>query len=487
LAQEGLVGTKDGNLGGARDGAVWAWLGVPYARPPLGERRFCPPEPFEPWKGIRPAIGFGAASLQKPLGPWGGTQRFLGPALSEDCLTLNIWSPKADDRRRPVLFWIHGGGFTSGSAKIFRGAQLAKAGDMIVVTINYRLGVFGFVNFGAALEDPNIASNLGLLDQIEALKWVRENIAGFGGDPDKITIAGESAGSVAVSLLLISEAAKPLFRGAIMQSGSLSLIHSHEKSLRIASAYLDCLGLRGGSLADLQKLAPQQLFGAQQDVARRFPDTSPAAPWFDGTLFPPNLQSCQLAKTAPVPLLAGTNHDEISLFALPGPSILPSRRRVLESLARSQLGEAAAASILTAYPLTWAGERQLGTDLCFTMPQIHFAERHAGPVFLYRFDYKMAFLGAAHALELLFLWDQRSLLALLIRGGALTGARLALAKRMREAWVSFVRMGQPGPDWPIYEESRRSTRIFDLQDKQIDDPEGERRVLWAGRDIAVGA
>lgn len=483
LARTGL-----GDLQGLRDDAgVCAWLGVPYAQPPVGRLRFQAPQPVQPWPGVRGATQFGAACPQRVM----SSIKSLGPRLDEDCLTLNIWSPAADGKKRPVMVWIHGGAFLLGSARVYTGAHLAAQGDIVVVAINYRLGVFGFVNFGDALGDRQggepIPSNLGLRDQIAALQWVREHIAAFGGDPDRVTVAGESAGSMSVSLLMHSAEAQPLFRAAIMQSGALSLIHDRETSHKVARLYLDQLGAK--SLADLQAATPAALQAAQAAVHEQLPQTIPAAPWFDGTLLPASLAAARSAPTPPIPLLAGYNRDEIRFFELwrGVADVFLSRERMGELLER-QFGPEHAAQVLAAYPVSTSGRRRLGTHMSFAMPTLHFAERHAArhPTWFYRFDLGHPVMGAVHAIELFYLWEMRGLLPFMLRGGPLWGARRALAQRLRSHWIGFVRDGRPGPQWQPFEPATRATLVFDRRDRMVNDPEGPHREVWAARDSAPG-
>ncbi|MBC7958167.1 MAG: carboxylesterase/lipase family protein, partial [Cytophagales bacterium] len=417
-----IAHTPLGDLQGTRDGAVCAWLGVPYAQPPVGTQRFTAPQAVPAWQGVRAATSYGAACPQKVM----GNMKSLGPRLDEDCLTLNIWSPAADGAKRPVMVWIHGGAFILGSARVYTGAHLAAQGDIVVVAINYRLGVLGFVNFGEALGDERVVSNLGLRDQVAALRWVRDNIAAFGGDPERVTLAGESAGSMSVSLLMHAPEAQPLFRGAIMQSGALSLIHDREMSLKVARGYLDVLGVR--TLEALQAVPADVLLAAQAQVHKQVPETIPAAPWYDGTLLPASLEAARAAPTPPIPLLVGFNRDEIRFFEMwRGVAELFLSREAMTGLLHKQFGEAHATRVLAAYPDTKEGKRQLGTHMSFGMPTTHFAERHAmqHPTWFYRFDCGNPLLGAAHALELFYLWDMHGLLPALLRGGPLWGARLA--------------------------------------------------------------
>jgi para-nitrobenzyl esterase len=478
-----LARTALGDLQGLADGSVSAWLGVPYAQPPVAAQRFQAPHPVQPWPGVRSATEFGAACPQKPM----GNPKSLGPCLDEDCLTLNIWSPAADGRKRPVMVWFHGGAFLLGSARVYTGAHLAAQGDIVVVAVNYRLGVFGFVDFGAALEDDRIASNLGLRDQILALQWVRDHIAAFGGDPGRVTIAGESAGSMSVSLLMHAQEARPLFHGAIMQSGALSLIHDRDTSLKVARLYLDALGAK--TLEDLQALPAQALQAAQAKVHAQVPQTIPAAPWYDGQLLPASLAAARSAPTPPVPLLAGYNRDEIRFFELwRGVADIFLSREGMGALLHKQLGAEFAARVLAAYPESKEGKRQLGTHMSFAMPTLHFAERHAAhaPTWFYRFDLGHPLLGAVHAIELFYLWDMKGLLPFMLRGGPLWGRRRKLAERLRSHWIRFVRDGRPGDEWLPFEGARRATLVFDRRDRMVDDPEGPHRVVWEAQDSAPG-
>ncbi len=480
------VHTRQGDVIGEDLGAVHRWLGIRYA---VAER-FGLPQPPEPWTGVRSVQAKPAQCPQNLPGP-ARMAKIDPPGFSEDCLALNIWAPSdAGDEPKPVFFWIHGGAFVGGSGNDFDGAELAELGDMVVVTINYRLSVLGFVNFGAVLDLPDQPSNLGLRDQIAALEWVRDNIAAFGGDPDRVTIAGESAGSMSVSLLMLCERAWPLFSGAIMQSGAISLIHDNPMSVQVAERYLHHLALGpDDGLEKLRSLSLRELFDAQAAVLKDLHLTIPAAPWFDGDLLPGSLEAARTARRAPVPLLAGANREEIRLFeVMPGPGILPTKWEDLERVLSSQLTNAQAERVLAAYPRTKQGRRALATDLTFAMPTRNFAERHAGdqPTWSYRFDYRHPLVGAAHGLEQAFIWSFSGKLATLARGGPLTGKRKVLADTMKRHWTEFVNHGRPGPEWPAFTPEHRSTMIFGLESTVEDDPDGDRRTAWAGRDVGPG-
>ena len=486
---EAVVTVAAGSLRGRAAGsaaAVTCWLGVPYAAPPVGPLRFRPPQPVTSWSGVRPATAVGAAASQ--VRGVTTSSRSLGAGQSEDCLYLNVHAPSAaaaDEQLRPVLVWLHGGAFTSGSGALYDGAPLAGLGDLVVVTVNYRLGVFGFTDLAAAVH-ADVASNLGLRDQVAALEWVRDNIAAFGGDPARVTVAGESAGSISVSLLTTAPSARGLFRAAIMQSGSYSLIHGPEVSQEIARAHTRRLGIgpRGGER--LWQLPAETLLAVQRDVDRATPGTLPAAPWFDGDVVPASLAEAQAAVRPDLPLLAGHNHDEVTLFQLLPGDIMPTRRPEIISRLRADLGWGAAERVLAEYPDTATGTRALGTDLNFARPTLHFAERHraaGGRTFCYRFDARVPVLGATHASELVYLWGWSGTAGLVLRGRP-TEARSALAARLQQHWVAFVRDDDPGDGWPTFELPDRAVQVFDPAGDHVErDPDRARRLAWAGRDV----
>lgn len=479
-----IVETCAGKVEGQYLPGLRRWLGIPYAH----ARRFEAPGPMPPWPGVRQATAFGRQAPQQ-MGRSVRRKTIDSAGHGEDCLNLNIWVPEgADVGAKPVLVWIHGGAYMAGSSNPYDGAALAREGDLCVVTINYRLGVLGFVNFADALGLPAIPSNLGLRDQIAALEWVRDNIAGFGGDPRRVTICGESAGSMSVSLLMLSHRARGLFHAAIAQSGAVSLIHDRERSIADAQRYAQLLGLDQGGLNALKQMDILRLFEAQAQVGRELTNAIPAAPWFDGDLLPASLADAQAHDAAPIPLLAGTTRDENRLFELMPGDILPTRRAALEALLRAQFAPDHAERILSLYPLTRKGQTELGSDLAFKMPTRNFAERHAraNPTWFYRFDYAHPLAGAVHGLDLTLFWPFSGFLMALVRGGPDSGRRKALGTRMRAHAAHFAWHGHPGDDWPAYEPERRMVRLYDLEDSLVSNPDAERFAAWAGADIAPG-
>ncbi|MDN5770445.1 MAG: carboxylesterase family protein [Microlunatus sp.] len=476
-----VVETESGTIAGLSKGGLNVWLGVPYAAPRVGRLRFTAPGPVRAWPGSRPATEIGGAASQPQ--PLGADTRRLG-VPGEDCLYLNVVAPADPGPARPVLVWIHGGSFASGSGALYDGRTLAASGDIVVVTINYRLGIFGFVDL-AAVTNAEVPSNLGIRDQIAALEWVRDNIAAFGGDPEKVTVAGESAGSVSVALLLTAARTRGLFRSAIMESGSYSLIHGPEIREEVTRRYAAELRLRVGDGHRLWELPTERLIEAQKSVRRSVQNTVAAAPWFDGDLFPDSLAAAQAAVRPEVALLAGHTRDEVTVFRLLPGDVVPTTRADLVRRLREALDPDHADAVIAAYPGSRAGTRALGTDLNFALPTLHFAERHraaGGSTWFYRFDAAVPVLGATHAAELPYLWDWTGVGATLLRG-RLTRARRMLGARVKDYWTTFVRTGSPGPGWPAFELPTRATMIFTADGDRIEDDPARQRDYWRGADV----
>ncbi len=481
MSTQRVVEIESGTLAGSARGAVDVWLGVPFAEPPVGRLRFTAPVAVRPWRGVRPATAVGGAAQQ--LTAVTASTRQLG-SPSEDCLYLNVYAPAEPGPPRPVLVWIHGGSYASGSGALYNGSGLAAGGDVVVVTLNYRLGVFGFVDLGA-VTDAEVPSNLGLRDQIAALRWVRDNIAAFGGDPERVTVAGESAGSVSVSLLLTAPSARGLFRSAIMQSGSYSLIHGGEVRLEVARRYADELSLGPSDGDRLWEMPAERLLAAQRAVRRAVRGTVPAAPWFDGDLVPASLAAAQAAVRPEVPLLIGHNHDEVTMFQLLPGDIMPTTRSALTTRLRKALEPEHAEAVIGAYPDSLLGTRALGTDLNFAVPTRHFGERHraaGGPTWCYRFDAAVPLIGATHASELPYLWDWTGPASVILRGRP-TGARRALGRRLKDHWTAFVRDQAPGPDWPAFTLPERPTTVFRPDGDAVETGGAPRHEVWRGIDV----
>lgn len=480
---EPIVQTTAGAVRGETRGGVHRWLGVPYAR----AERFAAPEPPRPWHALRDATGHGPQCPQA----MGGRRMGAGddPAFGEDCLVANVFAPADGAAGKPVVVWIHGGAFMGGSVNPYDGSSLAAEGDVVVVAINYRLGILGWANLGEALGLPGIPSNLGLRDQIAALAWVRDNIAGFGGDPGNVTIMGQSAGSISISLLMHARPARGLFHAAILQSGAVSLIHSRDRAIEDGRAMAAALGVNQGDLDTLRQMDVGQLLAAQDAVGKTIAGGIPTAPWFDGDLLPESLEAALAHDVAPVPIMAGATREEIVLFdLLPGRSILPSQWPELEALLFGQLEEDHARRVLAAYPRNRKGRIQLASDLAFFMPTRNFAHRHAAvaPTWFYRFDYAHPIAGATHGLDLTLAWPFSGVKMALARGGPNMGRRRALGERMRGHIARFARHHSPGEGWPAYRPDAPMVRLYNLADRLVEDPEGQRFAAWAGRDVTPG-
>lgn len=488
--------TRSGVVEGRIEDGLRVLRGVPFAAPPTGARRFAPPAREPRWSGVRDASQCGPTAPQRAS----LVMRMVGlegAAQDEDCLTLQVWTPGLDAARRPVLVWLHGGGFTSGagSLPLFDGRVLAQRGDAVVVTVNYRLGALGFL----ALEGDGAAANVGLLDQIAALEWVRDHAAALGGDPQNVTLFGESAGAMSIGALLGAPAARGLFARAILQSGAAHNVSPRESGLRVAALLREATGDPSASVAALRALGVEDLLAAQGhviDASWRGVEGLAFQPCVDGAALPESpLEAVAAGAARGVPLLVGTNLDEWRLFAVPDAKLRTMdedglrRRLVRVPPGRGEDPEALAARAIETYagaraglpvdpPSLWLA---MQTDRVFRVPAIRLAERQGrhAPVFMYRFDWASpalgGLLGACHGIELPFVFgtleDPRA--AQLV--GTDDDAR-RLARIVQDAWIAFARSGDPG--WPAYTAQDRATRILGRESGLAHDPMGAERRFW---------
>lgn len=495
-----IVTTTSGPVRGELLGSGAAvFRGIPFAAPPLGAHRFGPPRPVEPWPDVRDATAFGPASVQ----PTGGLGMF-GPAglpVDEDCLSLNVWTPGCDDQRRPVMVWIHGGAFRMGTAGApsYDGRALAERGDVVVVSANYRLGLLGF------LVDPDRGvANAALHDQIAALRWVRDEIERFGGDPDQVTVFGESAGAKSVECLLAAPAARGLFRRAILQSTYATALDAERPADR-ARAIAAHLGTDVGGLADVPLDA---LLAAEAAVvATAGPEpigSGGGGPVVDGDLLPVEpLVAIGDGAASDVDLLVGTTLDEFMLFALMGmpaggPPGTPVAQRLAAILGLDDPDDPAVAAAIEAYT---AERTQRGasadddgivhdamTDRMFRQHSLRVAEAAAehGQVHAYLFTWTspVPALGACHGLELPFVFGTLDASADFAGTGP---AAEALSSTIQDAWLAFARTGRPGTDplgpWPAYDATRRATMVLGATCCVHDAPMEPIRELWSGRSL----
>ncbi len=486
-----LVQTSYGMVQGVQEGTISSWKGIPYAQPPLGERRFRPPQPPEAWPGVLQTTQFGPMAMQPPSMPAELLRRL---SISEDCLTLNIWSPGADAQLRPVLVWIHGGGWLIGSGRLHDGTSLATLGDVVVVTLNYRLGPFGFLHLAELGDEWYAASgNCGILDQLAALQWVQDNIAAFGGDPHRVTVFGESAGAMSIGTLLALPAAQGLFQQAILQSGTVGPIRSSTEATTLARTFLKILDVRPEALSPLKHISAERLV----EAASALPDwqgTTGAgdmihfAPVIDGVILPqPPLQAIASGVAKHIPIIVGTTKDECLFYPFADPTWREANDETLIRRVKQQVG-VAWPSVAPFYLGDQSDEQPLSllTFDQFIFPAIQFTEaqvRYGAPVWIYRFDwYSPLFGGAAHTLDRIFVWNLAENPTIQHMTGD-APERVQLAQLMQRAWIAFARSGDPTipdlPTWPRYDLEQRATMLFNRESTVQNDPNARARQIWA--------
>lgn len=504
---ESTVQTGAGAVRGhARDG-VLEFIGIPYAAQPVGNLRWRRPQPPEPWTGVLDADTWGPTPPQLPTPLTTGL-----PPQDEGCLHLGVWTPGLDDARRPVMVWLHGGGFSAMAASdaAWHGHRMAASGDIVVVSVEYRTGCLGFTDLSAAFGDDFAGTgNLGLLDQIAALEWVRDNVAAFGGDASNVTVFGESAGAMSVGTLMATPSAEGLFHKAIAQSGAASMVSSRGLAVAVADRFLDLVGVTPGDVAALEALeadailaAQAQLFAAYPAIGREHGDGEPLGlptrPVIDGVVLPRKpLDAVRDGVASAIPLLLGTTRDEFRLFSEVVKLRVPSDVDALTRRLALYVGEERARPVAEHYLAEYGAERAhfggvaAATDMVFTVPAIRLAEAqasHQPATFLYRFDWPTALmdgrLGACHGIEIPFVFDIFDASPISYLAGP--DAPVDLAKAMQSAWVAFARTGNPGvavlPDWAAYDTSTRATMLFDTECSLAPDPSASERVLWDGVD-----
>ncbi len=491
-----VVTTRSGRVRGAcTRSPVSVFKGLPYAAPPTGPNRFRPPQPVASWTGVRDALDYGPTAPKAPYAP---PFDLLIPEVDipgEDCLNLNIWTPDPAGRL-PVMVWLHGGAFTNGSGSVpgYDGTAFARDG-VVLVTLNYRLGAAGFGLFDDA------PANLGLLDQIAALNWVQDNIASFGGDPQQVTVFGESAGAMSIGTLLAVPRAEGLFHRAILQSGAAHHTVAPATAARI-TRHIAALLAVPPTAAGMAAVPADRLLHAQQhlraDVSAD-PDPArwgevalnlmPFEPVVDGELLPgPPIDRIAAGAGASVDLLIGTNTEEFRLFLTPT-GVLDQISEHVPRISAARYGldpDHALAVYAATRPAATPGDllAAITTDWFYRIPALRLAEaRLAHPAqktHLYEFAWQPpvfdGHLGACHAAELPFVFDN-----LHDKGfTALIGTEppQQLADAMHAAWVSFATTGAPG--WAPYDTARRTTMRFDSVSSSLADPRPEERALWDG-------
>lgn len=489
-----VASTRAGKVRGAMDDGIYVFKGIPYGAATGGANRFKPPQALKPWKGERDATRFGDQCPQMP--PTGGAERPDATVpTSEDCLVLNVWTPGLrDGGKRPVMVWLHGGGYVSGSgaSPLYEGKRLAQRGDTVIVTLNHRLNAFGYL-YLAEIAGPAYADsgNVGQLDLIAALQWVRDNIEEFGGDPALVTLFGESGGGGKVGTLMAMPLAKGLFHRAILQSGfGLAAILAEDAS-KTADTVLKHLSLSRDQAGQLQNISAAKLL----DALRKATGGTPlgVGPVVDGRSVPRHPFTPEApALSADIPLIVGSNKDETT-FLFPPPDAfnldwISLRKHLVDALPDVDVDQVVA-------KLRRIRPRATPSDLYFTVTTeigmgtnartlaTRKAAQQAAPVFLYRMEWETPVNGgrmrAHHALDLPLMFDNVANAPSMVGEGAADAQQVADA--MSAAWLMFARTGNPNAPglvyWPPFNSELQPTMIFDVVSRAVSDPIHDVRLL----------
>ena len=489
-----VVDTEHGLVAGTTDDGIRVFKGIRYGASTAGRNRFRPPQPPEAWTGVFEATTYGDTAPQAfsrlALGGTKGNR----PPIGEDCLRLNVWTPGCDAACRPVMVWLHGGGFEAGtgSMRLYDGANVARRGDVVVVTINHRLNVFGHLHLADLLGDEFTGSaNAGFLDIVAALRWVHTNIAGFGGDPSNVTIYGQSGGGRKVSIAAAAPAAVGLFHRGIVQSGSHLRLLPRERAQALTEALLDLLGVDRHNARRLQEVAMDDLIAANGRVRGRFSPTIDDVV-FDAHPWDPDAPELSAA----VPLMIGTCRTELSnqlgtadpsTFALTDDDLPGRLARYVPEVDVPEL----VALVRRSSPGTSASEVffTLTTARGYWLDSVLQTERKArqgtAPVYSYRLMWKTPVEGGRritpHSLDLPFVFDNVDVAADMV--GEASPETAALAEAMSESWIAFARTGDPNSSvlagWDPYDLDRRTVMLFDTESRAVDDPHRDERVAMS--------
>lgn len=506
-----VVETTVGKVGGYIRNGIFTYKGIPYAAAVGAAARFMPPQKAKPWAGVRSSMQYGQVSPQVARTGWANDEEawlfsWDDGIPGEDCLRVNVWTPGINDnKKRPVMVWLHGGGFQAGSGQelpSYDGENLAKRGDVVVVSLNHRLAVLGYLNL-AEIGGAKYASaaNVGNLDLVAALEWVRDNIANFGGDPGNVTIFGQSGGGGKVSSLMAMPSAKGLFHKAIVESGSGLRMVRPETSAKLAAAVLAELGLSASQLDQLHTLPVQKIIDAGAAAMRKVaPGGGPArvynrnadrvgwGPTVDGKILPQHpFDPAAPAISANIPMIIGTNLNEFT-SGIGNPNVDAMTEAELAERVKTMYGDRYT-QIIAAYRK--AKPKAKPFDLFSFISTVSTRQnavvqaelksaQNAAPAYLYLFTWQTPVLDgrpkAFHCAELAFVFDNIDRCVNMTGGGA--DAR-ALAARMSEAWIAFARKGDPNhaglPKWPAFSADKGATMIFDNKCEVKNNPDGPER------------
>ena len=497
-AENAIADTSSGKVRGVVIETINVFKGVPYGAPTSGKNRFMPPVKPDSWTGTRDALAFGPTAPQG--GDNSGTTAAGSPAQkSEDCLVLNVFTPGLKDgRKRPVMVWLHGGGFSSGSGsgRILDGTSLAQTHDVVVVTLNHRLNVFGYTYLGDAMGSEFApSSSVGLLDIVSALEWVRDNITEFGGDPNVVTIFGQSGGGRKVATLMSMPGARGLFHRAIIESGAVLRLTTHEDAVKYTDLLLAELGLKAGQIRELQGVPMDRLLAAdaavQKKIAAREPGMTPNSPMVDGKVIPAHPWDPKgPALSANIPLLIGYAHTEETLYDRPTPEKLTLDEAGLRDRAAKRIG-GDPTSVIDAFrkdnpkASPWDLWILIATDHPRGTYSRELARRKAdqrgAPAFAYRYDWETpeggGHMRSPHTIEIQFVFNNIKIAGPLI---SKMPEAYALAEKTSAAWAAFARTGDPNthkqPRWPAYSASSRDTMRFNNDCKVEQDPDRVSRL-----------
>ena len=497
-----------GKIRGVDNNGIKIFKGIPYGASTAGANRFMAPAEPAKWTGVRDALEYGHSAPQRdpaaPPPPTGAlTISGQGlPAEGEDCLVLNVWTPSAGSgassgRKRPVMFWCHGGGFASGSGSSpdNDGTNLARRGDVVVVTINHRLNVLGFANLSEFSRDFAASGDAGMLDIVQALKWVRANISEFGGDPNTVMIFGQSGGGRKVETLLAMPSAKGLFHRATIESGAAIKVIDRDVAVRNSELLLAKLGIEKTNVRELQKLPVEKIMAAHFAVIKDHPGVDQAtaglSPTVDGKILPqhpfhPNASPV----SADVPVMIGCTRTEMTLFSTNDASAFSLNDDQMRGRVKDLLGGQAPGIVDLYKKLNPSASPSdvyflIASDYRYGAPTMKVAERRAAlgkaPVYLYYFTWETPVQGgrlkSPHTMEIPFAFDNVKISARMTGGGA---DAMALADKVSDAWIAFARTGNPNtpklPSWPAFNAKDRATMVIDNVSKVVNDPLREQRI-----------